>query len=390
MQINSSSKKILYIFPFNINDASGVTNKVKTIINCFKQNNINYTLFAISDRVKQITYLQNQYLLPITFKNNWQLVFNELDNFIQKNAFDIYFYRNSFQNKFLFAFLKKHPHKITLEHNTKELIETINGCTKFVKNYSFKLSPSYYKLLKNSFFTPVITTWHYGKKNLQLAKQGVAVTNEICEYQKKIVSNYKCSVISNGIDVSSINFCERSFKNGDTLKLIMLVGQLYDWHGLDLILESFKNYMQSNIQLTIIGNIENAFKKKYEPNSNIIFVNYLQKNELTKYINTSHIGLGSFALFKIKLAEASVLKVREYLAAGLPVFIGYNDTDIMANEILKKYSYQVNLKTSTVNWEQLYQWAIEIYQQININKIIRNEALKQIDVSTKVNLMMQL
>jgi hypothetical protein len=318
------------------------------------------------------------------------LILNELDVFLQNNTFDIYFYRNSVQNKFLYNFFKKHPNKITLEHNTKELEETISSYKTYVKAFKFKPSPSYFKLIKNSLVKPVIINWYYGKKTLFLAKQGVAVTNEICDYEKKIRPNYKCTVISNGINVNGIDFNQRSFNQGDTLKLIMLVGKLYNWHGLDLLLESFKNYTDSIIKITIIGNVEEGFKNKHSLNKNIVFINYLQKNELQKYISQSHIGLGSFALFRIKLNEASVLKVREYLAAGMPIFIGYKDTDVIASETFKKYTYSINFETTEINWSDLYSWAVNVYKNPNLNKDIRNEAFNQIDVSNKVKLMLEL
>ncbi|MOA45721.1 hypothetical protein D3C78_1681500 [compost metagenome] len=39
------------------------------------------------------------------------------------------------------------------------------------------------------------------------------------------------------------------------------------------------------------------------------------------------VAIGSLALYRKKMGEASPLKVREYLAYGLPVINGYLDTD---------------------------------------------------------------
>ncbi len=44
------------------------------------------------------------------------------------------------------------------------------------------------------------------------------------------------------------------------------------------------------------------------------------------------VALGSLAMDRAKLAEASPLKVREYLAYGLPVILGFEDTDFRATE----------------------------------------------------------
>jgi hypothetical protein len=44
------------------------------------------------------------------------------------------------------------------------------------------------------------------------------------------------------------------------------------------------------------------------------------------------LGLGTLALYRKGMREASPLKVREYLAYGLPTVIGYDDTDFLGAE----------------------------------------------------------
>jgi hypothetical protein len=39
------------------------------------------------------------------------------------------------------------------------------------------------------------------------------------------------------------------------------------------------------------------------------------------------VAIGSLGLYRAKLQEASTLKVREYLARGIPTILGYRDTD---------------------------------------------------------------
>ena len=44
-------------------------------------------------------------------------------------------------------------------------------------------------------------------------------------------------------------------------------------------------------------------------------------------LGQAHIGIASLALHRKKMQEASPLKLREYLAAGLPSITAYRDTD---------------------------------------------------------------
>ena len=59
------------------------------------------------------------------------------------------------------------------------------------------------------------------------------------------------------------------------------------------------------------------------------------------------IAIGTLALHRKKMEEASPLKVREYVAYGLPVIIGYIDIDLNNEEfILNIGNYEENVVES--------------------------------------------
>ncbi|MCP1621164.1 glycosyltransferase involved in cell wall biosynthesis [Pseudomonas sp. SLBN-26] len=60
--------------------------------------------------------------------------------------------------------------------------------------------------------------------------------------------------------------------------------------------------------------------------SNLFFHGYLGVERYREIMRRSHICIGSLSLYKNGMQEACPLKVREYIAAGFPVFIGYSDT----------------------------------------------------------------
>ncbi len=61
--------------------------------------------------------------------------------------------------------------------------------------------------------------------------------------------------------------------------------------------------------------------------SNLILHGPLPFPEYLSILEKGHIALGTLALHRKSMNEASPLKVREYLALGLPIVIGYRDTD---------------------------------------------------------------
>jgi hypothetical protein len=59
----------------------------------------------------------------------------------------------------------------------------------------------------------------------------------------------------------------------------------------------------------------------------MVFHGLLEAADYSRHLARANIGVGSLALHRKRLNEASPLKVREYLATGLPVINGYTDTD---------------------------------------------------------------
>lgn len=385
-------KKILYIYIGNINEVSGVTKKIHGIISEFDKRNVSCTLFSLSDSIVEPGYAsENQYLLPVVYAGNLSRIYEELSLFIKKNApFDIYFFRYPLAGPELYNLIKTHPFIFTFEHNTKELPEIKHQALSWVRKFRVKPTLSYYRLIKNTLVKPLYNEIKYGRKILKYAKGGVAVTEEISEYERHRFPDYNCKIVSNGIAVEKTVFYNRFFEKGNILNLLFMANSNVNWHGVDLILSSFSNYKENNIRIYLIGEIDNELKKNAENNPNIIVTGFLKGNDLNKYLKDAHVGLGSFALYRKNLNEASTLKIREYWASGLPVLLGHKDTDAETSKILKDYSYYVNARLNDVNWSEIYEWAANLYQMDRLNARIREEAFKQIDFSSKVDLLLQL
>jgi glycosyltransferase involved in cell wall biosynthesis len=379
------SKKVLYIYFGNIDEPSGVRTKLTGLLSAFAEKKIDWTLFSFSENCSAPGFTsKNYYTLPLSCLSDLSKSYFELDRFLKTNHdHDISFFRYPLADDQLIKFLEKYPNKFIFEHNTKEVPEIRVRAGAWVRKYKFRVGPSYFKLLLNSFCKPILRERQLGRKVLKLAKGGVAVTDEICRYEKSRYKNYNCRVISNGIDVKNIDFYKRDFKKGEVLNVIMLCTSPDSWHGDDLVLESFLRAKRSNVRLYLIGRFSDKLGSAGLMNENVIYTGFLGANDFKNYLKIAHIGMGAFALYRKHLEEAATLKVREYFASGLPVCLGHTDVDVQRSKILTENVLQFDTRKEPVNWDKIYDWAAGIYSDENRNQKIRDEAFLKLDISVK-------
>jgi hypothetical protein len=85
-----------------------------------------------------------------------------------------------------------------------------------------------------------------------------------------------------------------------------------------------------------------------EPPKNVVLHGALPTDQYVRIMQRADAGIGTLALHRNGMSEASPLKVREYLASGLPVIIGYTDTDFKGDQafILKMPNTEENVRES--------------------------------------------
>jgi len=147
----------------------------------------------------------------------------------------------------------------------------------------------------------------------------VGVTREISDYYGGLYRRPTIT-IANGYDMARVKDTEN--KSDNIRPQLIFVGTPgYSWHGVDLFLRAATLIPEFDFHL-IGDTIENV---KLD---NFFQYGFLQRDELELLYPKMDIGVGSLALFRKSMIEASPLKVREYCAYGLPVIIGYKDTDL--------------------------------------------------------------
>jgi glycosyltransferase involved in cell wall biosynthesis len=134
--------------------------------------------------------------------------------------------------------------------------------------------------------------------------------------------------LGNSITVADYETCA-PVPNPDSRHMIFLGSPSAPWHGLDRIAEL--SGLLPHWTFDIVGSTAKEARSISPASSqpaNQVFHGHLDRRAYEGLLAPATAALGSFALWRNKMEEASPLKVREYLARGLPVIAAYKDTDI--------------------------------------------------------------
>jgi hypothetical protein len=197
----------------------------------------------------------------------------------------------------------------------------------------------------------------------------VAVSGEIAKH-------YACddkpiAVVANGYPVTK---CEpRSPINNERPQLIFVGTPRQKWHGLDKVARMAACFQ--NWDFHVVGPEATEIERMDLPN--IFFHGYLQQTELSLLYRHMDVGIGTLALHRNSMNEASPLKVREYVAHGLPVFAGYHDSDLSGCDFFLNIG---NTEDNVIEQQDAIAAFVEHWQGQSIN---RSDVLGLVDVSVK-------
>jgi hypothetical protein len=152
------------------------------------------------------------------------------------------------------------------------------------------------------------------------ARGVVAVTHELAVglggADRRVIT------VPNGFDVAAVSPLPPPAGMPERrTKLVFLGSPGHAWHGVDKIVKLAE--LLPDFDFEVIGVPPGSTPQV----PNLVLRAHLSRDEYVSALASADVGIGSLALHRIGIDEASPLKVREYLAFGLPVVIGYEDTD---------------------------------------------------------------
>jgi len=295
--------KIAYLLSHDITKDDGVTKKILGQTEEWKKQGHDIEIYcflsnqgiSILDTAKMYEFKS---ALGLRLKIQKKLL-DDLNNFNP----DIVYFRYDTWSRTLSIILNKY--RVVTELNTYDLGEfwLLFKQDRTIKSFLRYLS---YKFLRSKVLSRV-----YGI---------VAVTKEISEHSSNLKFNKPSIYIPNGINLEKYTTI-KTVKDIDTRVGLFFIGTPNQpWHGVDIIEKISKMLPQYDFH--IVG-IEGESK------NNLFWHGYLQKNEYLEILKKSHICIGTLALYRNDMQEACPLKVREYLAYGYPVILGYKDTALI-------------------------------------------------------------
>jgi len=149
----------------------------------------------------------------------------------------------------------------------------------------------------------------------------VLVTNELAREKKRYIGRLPIKVIANGTSLASRASLNAPPK--DSPPTLFFVGSPgMRWHGIDKIFQLAQEFPRWRFHL--VGPDASSCPADLQ---NVHPHGMMAETDYFPYLQASDVAISTLALHRKRMDEACPLKTREYLAYGLPVIIGYQDTD---------------------------------------------------------------
>ena len=164
---------------------------------------------------------------------------------------------------------------------------------------------------------------------LRTASGLVFVTRELAHSQAFSAFTKTRTVIANGVDCMHFPFLLNPANASPQLGFIGSPGQ--SWHGLDKL--KVLAELLVDCTMHVIGPGEQECRGLWgRVPPNVVMHGYLGETDAQRLMAKMDVGISTLALHRNKMDEACPLKVRQYLAQGLPVIAASEDTDILSDQ----------------------------------------------------------
>lgn len=181
----------------------------------------------------------------------------------------------------------------------------------------------------------------------------VSVTNEIMNDVSNKKYHKPSIAIPNGIDLNIYKTLKKPAESNNRTGLFFIGTPGQPWHGVDYI-EQIASKMK-NLDFHIVG-------FEGDNTDNVFYYGYLTTEKYKAVLEKCSICIGTLGLHRKNMFEACPLKVREYLAYGYPVILGYQDTAFINSGSLPSFIYTLDT-TKEISVENI----INLQQFINKN-----------------------
>jgi glycosyltransferase involved in cell wall biosynthesis len=135
--------------------------------------------------------------------------------------------------------------------------------------------------------------------------------------------------VPNGVDIGEYNTVADVSETRKKLnlpidkKIAMYVGNLYQWKGIDVILEASRLMKEARVLFVIVGGDTDDLKKYSEKVvgvSNVLFVGHKRREDVPLYVRSADVLLlPNSAVTEESRSQTSPIKMFEYMASSVPI-----------------------------------------------------------------------
>ncbi|RFS17236.1 glycosyltransferase family 4 protein [Emticicia sp. C21] len=306
--------KLVYLLSNGIEEKNGIYKKIISQIDAWKDKGVDVIVYCITSSkdskndfgVSRIYHYDSKNIIGRLFQ--YIQIYKKIYTDLLLDNPDLIYWRFEPVKPGLIRIIRKF--KTVVEINTDILSEYKYSSLKSVKNFIR------YLLFKR---------FNIAFKEI---KGFVAVTHEIARRLKEFYPFISSiAVVPNSIDLRKFTTLEN--ENQDKTPVLTFLGSPgYDWHGVDELVKFGKD-LNGQIKINIIGYEAMPEIEHYE---NIIFHGFLDKNNYINILKKTDIAIGVLSLYRKEMDEACPLKVREYLAYGIPMIQSHKETIFLHKE----------------------------------------------------------
>ncbi|MGQ9748114.1 MAG: glycosyltransferase [Candidatus Caldatribacteriaceae bacterium] len=295
--------RIAYLLSYNAGEEGGVFKKVVSQIRTWRLLGAEVSTHVVADALLLDVWKKHLGESSLTFHLYRGLfdrfyAWEEAVSAVEAHQPDVIYLR---QNPYMPAFRRFNPKRpLVLEINTDDFVEycILYGMARCWYNRLFR-----HLLLRRA-------------AGLVFVSQEMAESPHFRPYSRTRAT----TVIGNGINMEDYPVLPPPVN--EKPRLVFIGSKGFPWHGVGKILKMAAYF--EDWHFDVIGIRPGSFS--YVP-PNVSFHGPLERQRYESILAKADVGIGTLALHRNLMNEASPLKVREYLAYGLPVILGHKDTD---------------------------------------------------------------
>lgn len=207
----------------------------------------------------------------------------------------------------------------------------------------------------------------------------IGVSTELIDlYQAKCVKQKPAVLCANGCIPANVPLASIPVQK-EMIRAVFLAGAGDSFYKIERFLKSLEEYKgETMFQVNVVGmERRNIVRDNYK----VTFAPTAYGAALDQCLNDVHFGISTMGLHQKNMNEGSTLKVREYVSRGIPVLLGYTDSDISDDA---PFVFRVPNSEAPIKVNEVVEWAKAMPISLEFRNDIRSYAIQHLSYQAKM------